>query len=80
MTARLQRGRAQHGQATVEFVALVLLCCLALGALFALKGGFVGRSFGGFLARHMVCAVGGRLWTGSRSDSGDPTGESTLVR
>jgi hypothetical protein len=60
MTPRLQRGRAQHGQATVEFVALVLLCCLTLGALFALKGGFDGSSFGGFLARHLVCAVSGR--------------------
>ena len=70
MTARLAaltgrspqalRGRSQHGQARVEFVALVLLCCLGFGALFALKGGFDGRSFGGFLTRHAVCAVGGR--------------------
>jgi hypothetical protein len=60
MTAQAQRGRAQRGQATVEFVALVLLCCLTLGALFALKGGFDGRSFGGFIARHLVCAVSGR--------------------
>ena len=53
-------GRAQRGQATVEFVALVSLCCLTLGALFALRSGFDGRSFGGFLARHVVCAVSGR--------------------
>ena len=60
MTAQAQRGRAQRGQATVEFVALLLLCCLTLGALLALKGSFDGRSFGGFLARHLVCAVSGR--------------------
>ena len=54
------RPRAQRGQATVEFVALLLICCLAFGASMALEGGFDGRSFGGFLARHVVCAVGGR--------------------
>jgi hypothetical protein len=50
----------QRGQATVEFVALLLICCLAFGALIVLTAGFDGRSFGGFLARHIVCAVGGR--------------------
>jgi hypothetical protein len=53
-------GRGQRGQASVELVALLLLCCLAFGALLALRAGFDGRSFGGFLARHVVCAVGGR--------------------
>ena len=52
--------RAQRGQATVEFVALLLICCLAFGASIAVQAGFDGRSFGGFLARHVVCAVGGR--------------------
>ena len=52
--------RTERGQATVEFVALVLLCCLALGALCALKGGFDGRAYAGFVARHVVCAAGGR--------------------
>lgn len=52
--------RGEQGQACVEFVALLLLCCLAFGALVALKGSFDGRSFGGFLARHVVCAVSGR--------------------
>jgi hypothetical protein len=51
---------AQRGQASLEFVALVLLWCLAFGALLALKGGFDGRDFGGFLSRHVVCAVSGR--------------------
>ena len=50
----------QRGQATVEFVALTLLCCLTFGALFALKGSFDGRDTGGFLAHHLVCAVTGR--------------------
>jgi hypothetical protein len=61
MTAPIHRSRArgEHGQASVEFVALLLLCCLGFGALLALRGAFDGRSFGGFLARHFVCAVGG---------------------
>ncbi len=53
-------GRAQCGQASVEFVALLLLACLAFGALLALKGGFDGRSAGGFMAHHFSCAVSGR--------------------
>jgi hypothetical protein len=51
---------SQRGQASVEFVALLLLCCLSMGALLALTGGFDGRSYGGFLARHLVCAISGR--------------------
>jgi hypothetical protein len=44
----------------VEFVALLLLACLALGALGAGAGHALdGRSYGGFLARHLVCAVRG---------------------
>jgi hypothetical protein len=50
----------EAGQAAVEFVALLLICCLALGALTAVGRGFDGRSFGGFLARHVVCVVSGR--------------------
>jgi hypothetical protein len=49
-----------RGQAAVEFVALLLLACLALGALITVARGLDGRSYGGFLARHLVCAVGGR--------------------
>ena len=60
-------GPAQRGQATVEFVALLLLCCLTLGALFALRASFDGRSFGGFLAAHLVCAVSGRCDHGERA-------------
>jgi hypothetical protein len=52
--------KRERGQASVEFVALVLLCCLAFGALPAFRGGFDGRDAGGFLARHVVCAMTGR--------------------
>jgi hypothetical protein len=52
--------KREGGQAGVEFVALVLLCCLVFGALVAVRGGFDGRATGGFLARHIVCAVTGR--------------------
>jgi len=48
----------ERGQAGVEFVALVLLACLALGALGAGLGrAFDGRTYGGFVARHVVCAA-----------------------
>jgi hypothetical protein len=58
---RPPRARAaERGQASAEFVALLSLCCVTFGALFALTGGFDGRAFGGFLTRHFVCAVGGR--------------------
>jgi len=50
----------ERGQAAVEFVALVLLCCLVLGALVSVRGRFDGRAIGGFLARHVVCAATGR--------------------
>ena len=54
-----ERSR-QRGQASVEFVALVLVCGLVFGALIALGQRFDGRSLGGFLARHVACAVSGR--------------------
>jgi hypothetical protein len=50
----------ERGQASVEFVALVVLACLVFAALAAVSGGFDGRAMGGFLARHVVCAVSGR--------------------
>jgi hypothetical protein len=49
--------RGERGQATVEFVALVLVAALALGALAAAGPRFDGRSFGGFLAFHVACAI-----------------------
>jgi hypothetical protein len=81
MIGQRQRGRAQRGQATVEFVALVLLCCLTLGALFVLKSGFEGRSFGGFLARHVVCAVSGRCRANERRlEAAYGEGDAAMVR
>jgi hypothetical protein len=54
-----ERGPAagERGQASVEFAALVLLAALALGALAAFGPRIDGRSFGGFLAFHIGCAV-----------------------
>jgi hypothetical protein len=51
------RARGERGQATVEFTVLVLLAALALGALATAGPRFDGRSFGGFLAFHVTCAV-----------------------
>ena len=56
--------RGQAGQACVEFVAIVCVVCLALAGMLAAGGGAGegadGRAVGGFLARHLVCAVSGR--------------------
>jgi hypothetical protein len=49
----------ERGQSTVEWVALVLLVALALGALVAFGPHVDGRSYGGFLARAIICAVRG---------------------
>src|SRR6266536_3194633 len=49
----------ERGQATVEWVALVLLVALALGALVAFGPHVDGRSYGGFLARKVLCAIRG---------------------
>jgi hypothetical protein len=49
--------RSERGQAGVEWVGLVLLVSLALGAGLAAGPHVDGRSFGGFLAHRFVCAV-----------------------
>lgn len=49
--------RSERGQASVEWVGLVLLASLAFGGLVALVPRVDGRSFGGFLAHRIVCAV-----------------------
>ena len=52
--------RSERGQTTVEWTALVLLAAVALGALVQVAGPRVdGRSFGGFLAHSITCAVRG---------------------
>jgi hypothetical protein len=50
---------SERGQATVEWVGLLLLVAVALGALPSLGLRLDGRSFGGFLAHRIVCAVRG---------------------
>jgi hypothetical protein len=50
---------AERGQATVEWTGVVLLVALALWALAATAPVVDGRSFGGFLAHHVACAVKG---------------------
>ena len=51
--------RDQRGQTTVEWTALVLLVAVALGALVTVGPRVDGRSFGGFLAHSITCAVKG---------------------
>ncbi len=51
--------RCERGQATIEWVGLVLLASLVLGALAAAVPVIDGRSFGGFLSHRLVCAVKG---------------------
>lgn len=74
--------RCERGQATIEWVALVLLASLALGALAAAVPVMDGRSFGGFLSHRIVCSL-----RGSRCDRGDVAlaraygaGDAGLVR
>ena len=49
----------ERGQATIEWVALVLLVALAVGALVAVGPHVDGRSYGGFVARAILCAMRG---------------------
>jgi hypothetical protein len=63
------RGRARAselGQASIEWVGLVLVCAFALGTVAAFVPSVDGRSFGGFLAHRIVCTVRGGC------DDGDP--------
>ena len=58
VAVRQPRGmRCERGPATIEWVGLVLLASLALGALAAAVPVVDGRSFGGFLSHRIVCAV-----------------------
>ncbi|HEX2161425.1 MAG TPA: hypothetical protein VHF88_06355 [Thermoleophilaceae bacterium] len=50
---------SERGQASVEWVALVLLVALATGGLLAAVPGVDGRSLGGALAHRLTCAVKG---------------------
>jgi hypothetical protein len=50
---------SQGGQAAVEWVGLLLLALLVLGALLAVAPKVEGRSLGGSLARAITCTAGG---------------------
>ena len=54
---RCGRKQGECGQATVEFTALILIAAIALGALAAFGPRLDGRSFGGFLAFRVLCAI-----------------------
>jgi hypothetical protein len=60
------RWRSELGQASVEWAALVLTASLALAALAAFGPSIDGRSFGGFLAHRLACAVRGGCDDGER--------------
>ncbi len=52
--------RCERGQATIEWVGLLLVASLALGAAAELAGRNVdGLSFGGFIAHRILCGVQG---------------------
>lgn len=52
--------RSERGQTTVEWTALVLLAAVVFGTLVQVAGPRIdGRSFGGFLAHSITCAVKG---------------------
>ncbi len=56
--------RCERGQATIEWVGLVLLASLALGALATAIPVVDGRSFGGFLSHRILCAIKGECDNG----------------
>ena len=72
---------AELGQASIEWVGLVLVCSLALGALAAIGPPIDGRSFGGFLAHRVACAARGGCDDGQRALAGAyGPGVAALVR
>lgn len=51
---------SQRGQATIEWLGVILVACLVLGGLTVAAATVLGgRSFGGFLAHRIVCSVRG---------------------
>lgn len=50
--------RRESGQATIEWVGLVLVAALVLGALAASRAPAADRELGGLLARRITCAAG----------------------
>lgn len=58
---------AERGQATVEWIGLVLLASLLLGALATAVPAVDGRSLGGLLAHRLACAARGGCEDGARA-------------
>ena len=50
---------SQRGQAAVEWIGVILVACVVLAGLAAAAATVDGRSFGGFLAHRLTCAVRG---------------------
>ncbi len=55
----MRRVGTERGQATVEWIATVLVVCSALAGAVAVAPAVDGRAFGGFLAHRLVCALEG---------------------
>ncbi len=80
-TRRAWWATGERGQASVEWVAVVLLVAGALAAVTAIAPATDGRSFGGFLAHRIACAAKGNCDDGDaalRSAYGERT--AALVR
>lgn len=65
--------RSERGQASVEWVGLLLLVALVLGGLFTRAREVDGRSLGDQLAHRITCA-------GERACEGRPVGDAPRVR
>jgi hypothetical protein len=54
-----RRPRSERGQASIEFVGVILLLALTFAAAAAVSPVVDGRSLGGFLTHHLICAATG---------------------
>jgi hypothetical protein len=72
---------SELGQASVDWLAVILVCSLSLAALAGFGPSIDGRSFGGFLAHRIACAAAGGCDDGDRAlaRAYGPTG-AALVR
>ena len=57
----------EAGQASLEWIGVVLLVALSATTLSAAAPAFDGRSFGGFLANHVICAATGGCHAAERA-------------
>ena len=75
---------SERGQASVEWVALLLLVALGLGGLVAFAPRVEGGSLGGLLAQRIACAAARDCGAGRRSGAGrhsrpDRRGEGSIA-